>query len=187
MKKTACDWLDNRTTPASFNYQFFPTEIDMTEIHFRVKASQNAYIGLSNTSSEQPVMYELVFGTVNNKYSFIRRCPATNCPKALEKVYTNNILSTTEYRGFWITYDYPNGRLVVGRDGQGSFMSWSDPSPLDVRYMGYSTGSASTGEFQFCNCESKLLSLISYLVEHFQLKKQNNFPDRYFRVKTYTQ
>ena len=44
----------------------------------------------------------------------------------------------------------------VGREANEYFMTWQDPNPLDVSYVGYSTGFGSTGVFKFCNL-SKLL------------------------------
>ena len=44
-------------------------------------------------------------------------------------------------------------------------MTWTDPNPLDVKYVGYSTGAGSHGEFKFCNlCEYDFTCFIQTFV-----------------------
>ena len=90
-------------------------------------------------------MYEVVIGGWSNTKSVIRR--AKQSQQKVE-ASTPSIVSPTEFRGFWITYN--NGVIKVGKEGQEAFMEWIDPNPLPVNNMGYSTGWGSNGEFKFC-------------------------------------
>ena len=56
-----------------------------------------------------------------------------------------------EWRGFWITYNMNTGKMDVGKEAQAAFMTYTDPNPLEVKYVGYSTGFGSEGKFRFCN------------------------------------
>ena len=63
------------------------------------------------------------------------------------EVHTPNILSNTEYRGFWIRYK--SGLVEVGKEMEVTpFLKWKDPEALSVdsRY-GISTGSGVTGSW----------------------------------------
>ena len=68
------------------------------------------------------------------------------------------MVSPDQFRSFWISFS-PEGSIAVGRAGEGAFMEYSDPpgndlyrapTPIDVKYIGFSTGWGSTGEFRFC-------------------------------------
>ena len=54
----------------------------------------------------------------------------------LARATTPGILSTLEYRRFWLTYD--RGTIRVGRGGKASpFMQWHDEARrVNVRYIG---------------------------------------------------
>ena len=94
-------------------------------------------------------MYEIVIGGWGNTQSVIRRSKQGNTKI---EASTPSILSPTEFRGFWITYN--NGVIKVGKEGQAAFMEWTDPTPLPVNNIGYSTGWGSNGQFEFCVEES---------------------------------
>ena len=64
---------------------------------------------------------------------------------------TPSILNENEWRGFWITYNMNTGMMDVGKEAQAAFMTYTDPDPLEVKYVGYSTGFGSEGIFRFCN------------------------------------
>ena len=68
-----------------------------------------------------------------------------------QRVETPAIVSNNEWRGFWISYDYASGHLQVGREGEPAFMSITDPTPIDVKYLGYSSWVGNTAQFRFCN------------------------------------
>ncbi|XP_022082062.1 secretory phospholipase A2 receptor-like [Acanthaster planci] len=151
-KDKACEILDTTSTDDNYSYRYHPSQANVERVEFKVKAGSDVHIGLSATSSNQPAMYEIVICGWGNTHSAIRRC--SQCQN-LVYVSTPNFLSANEFRGFWVNYDMSTGQLDVGKEGQAdAFMSWTDPSPLDVKYVGYSTGFGHAGEFQFCNlCE----------------------------------
>ena len=141
--------LDTISTDANYYYRYHPSTANVERIEFKVKAGSDVHIGLSSESSNQAAMYKVVIGGWINSNSAIRRC--ASCSNNEVYVSTPNYLSSTEFRGFWITYDLGTGKLDVGRQGLSSFMTWTDPSPIDVKYVGYSTGYGFDGQFQFCN------------------------------------
>ena len=135
-------------TDTKYYYRYFTSRANVERIEFKVKASNDVHIALSPTSSDHSPMYEIVISGWKNRKSAIRRCK--QC-KNMVVVKTPKFLSPAEYRGFWITYDLATGMLEVGRKGHADgFLSWTDPSPVDVKYLGYSTGWGSTGKFKFC-------------------------------------
>jgi len=100
--------------------------------------------------------YEVVIGGWLNERSAILACdqciPNGNV--------SNSPLSDTESRPFWITwywnttYSGETYGLTI-RTGTGSvvleneFMSWNDPQPHDINYIGIATGFGSNGTWTF--------------------------------------
>ena len=133
-------------TPDDHNYQYITDASGLTHLNFEVKASNDAHLGLSAQQNDLPDMYEIVIGGWANAKSGIRR---TKGGTDLVTVDTPDILLGTEFRGFWVSWN--DGTIKVGRAGESfPFMEWTDPNPLAVNYIGYSTGWGSTGEFRFC-------------------------------------
>ncbi|KAJ8034986.1 C3 and PZP-like alpha-2-macroglobulin domain-containing protein 8 [Holothuria leucospilota] len=116
-------------------------------IHIEVKASNDAHIALS-PSGYSYEFYEVVIGEWANLQSVIRHC--MQCPGEITE-FTQDYLSPSEFQQFWITFG-SNGAIAVGRDDETTpFMEWIDPDPVDVQYLGYSTGWESKGEFRLCS------------------------------------
>ncbi|XP_033624617.1 macrophage mannose receptor 1-like [Asterias rubens] len=145
------------TTDDIYNYRYHPSVANVDRIEFEVKASRNVYILLSTTSDEVPeqLLYEVVIGDKQNTFSSIRRCKL--CKDKVKKA-TSAFLNNQEFRAFWITYDLNTGVIAVGKKHELAFMTWTDPNPLDVKYVGYSTGAGSHGEFKFCNLYAGVVS-----------------------------
>ena len=70
---------------------------------------------------------------------------------------STGMVSPNSFRSFWISFS--PGFVAVGRAGEDAFMKcrdppgndvYSAPKPIDVKYVGFSTGWGSTGEFRFC-------------------------------------
>ena len=148
-----CEELTVGETDDQYFYRYHPSTVNVEMIEFEVKASSDVHISLSSSSSDVPDMYEIVISGWGNMQSVIRRC--IQCDNEVT-VSTPGYLSPDEFRGFWIKYDQTTGVLQVGREGNAYFMQWQDPNPLDVEYVGYTTGFGSTGVFRFCNL-SKLI------------------------------
>ncbi|XP_077862604.1 uncharacterized protein LOC100373394 [Saccoglossus kowalevskii] len=141
-----CANVDTINTPDIYNYQYMPGAPGMTRLEFEVKASKNVHIALSSQSNDLPNMYEIVIGGLENSQSFIRR---SKQGEDLAIAITPKMLSPSEFRGFWVTWD--NGIIKVGRAGETEpFMQMEDPNPLTINYIGYSTGWGSTGVFYVC-------------------------------------
>lgn len=70
-------------------------------------------------------------------------------------VATNNILSVTDSRPFWITWALNVTGGIIIRAGTGNalylneFMEWYDPTPRAINYVGISTGFGSNGTWIF--------------------------------------
>ncbi|XP_078585568.1 doublecortin domain-containing protein 1-like isoform X2 [Branchiostoma floridae x Branchiostoma japonicum] len=116
---------------------------------FEVKAASDAHIALSESNANEDGMYEIVIGTMMNRMSAIRQFKHEGLPDIRITQRTPDILSATEYHKFWISYD-GNGTIEVRRDGEADpIVQWTDPNPLLVRYVGYSTGHGCDGEWHF--------------------------------------
>ncbi|XP_033109626.1 uncharacterized protein LOC117110909 isoform X3 [Anneissia japonica] len=117
-----------------------------TRFEFSVKASNDVHIALSAENENLTPMYEIVIGGWNNKKSVIRRCQQCENRTLYEK--SLGFLNQNRYNQFWIRF--VNGEIAVGYIGDRAFMTYKDPNPLDINYVGYSTGWGSTGNFEFC-------------------------------------
>ncbi|XP_033110354.1 adhesion G protein-coupled receptor E3-like [Anneissia japonica] len=112
---------------------------------FSVKAQNDVHIALSAQDTDLDPLYEIVIGGWGNTKSTIRRCKLC---KGLVYFQSSGFLDPNDYRRFWI--QFVDGNIAVGYIGEVAFMTYNDPNPLDVNYVGYSTGWGSCGSFQFC-------------------------------------
>ncbi|XP_077993135.1 C-type mannose receptor 2-like [Glandiceps talaboti] len=145
-----CDAFHTASTDDQYVYKFITAPVENSRVTFEVKASNDVHIALSPNDYDSNPMYEVVIGGWSNTHSAIRRCGL-----CAEEVYvvTDNIVSATEFRAFWITF--VNGKISVGKDGEPAFMEWTDPDPVDINYIGYTTGWGSNGEFILCTDHSE--------------------------------
>ncbi|XP_077978612.1 uncharacterized protein LOC144434040 isoform X2 [Glandiceps talaboti] len=147
-----CNNLKQFSTDTTYLYRYLASSSPITRVNFKVKATNDAHIALSAGPQDMSNLYEIVIGGWRNTQSVIRRSKQGD-HKAVAS--TPDILSPNEFEEFWISYN--NGVIKVGKEGQEAFMEWTDPNPLPVNNMGYSTGWGSTGEFKFCVEESGVL------------------------------
>ncbi|KAJ8017844.1 C3 and PZP-like alpha-2-macroglobulin domain-containing protein 8 [Holothuria leucospilota] len=141
-----CPFSMEYDTDTSYYYRYLRLSIGISHIEFGAKANSDVHLALS-PSENSSELYEIVIGGWNNTQSVIRRCE--QCSHLVTEA-TDLYLSANEFRWFWITFD-SNGAIAVGRkDESTSFMKWADPDPLEVQYLGYSTGFGSSGQFRFC-------------------------------------
>ena len=134
-------------TDTTYYYRYLEIPTGTRRIEFEAKANNDVHIALSPSESSSD-LYEIVIGGWGNTRSVIRRCKQCEAHTTVE---TDHYLSASEFRMFWITFGN-NGVIAVGREDESTpFMEWTDPDPLDIQYLGYSTGWGSSGEFRFCN------------------------------------
>ncbi|XP_063360672.1 uncharacterized protein LOC134649773 [Cydia amplana] len=137
-------------TENDVKWQFFPIQGDSLRI--RVRASNGATIGLATHPWETDPMYEVVLGGWGNTKSVLRRFCCTNPDKA--KAETKEILKSGDSRGFWVRWD--GGNFMAGREGETKpFISWRDPDPFPVAFMGVHTGHGSNGVWEIENTSAK--------------------------------
>ncbi|XP_019646607.1 PREDICTED: uncharacterized protein LOC109487084 isoform X2 [Branchiostoma belcheri] len=139
---------ENRSTDDQYVFRWNLTAIDSSSLFtFEVQANNDAHVALSSQNQDLDDMYEIVIGGWNNTRSAIRRSKQ-GANRAFSS--TPGILSSTESRGFWISWT-ATGSISVGRQGEAHpFLEWTDPQPLHVAYAGYTTGWGSTGQWRFC-------------------------------------
>ncbi|XP_033108598.1 uncharacterized protein LOC117110106 [Anneissia japonica] len=119
--------------------------VGTSSIEFSVAAYHDVHICLSSMPEVMNPMYEIVIGGNTNTVSYIRRCAQCNS----ETSTTNTVVSPYVFTKFWISFD--NGLIRVGINGEDAFMTFQDQDPLDVYYIGFSTGFGSGGLFRFCH------------------------------------
>lgn len=127
-------------------YAFRP--MNGRSFRFRVKAPHNANVCLSGAAAEVPQhMYEIFLAGWNGKESAIRR----NKKDDVCKVQTPNLLSSSEFRGFWVVVT--NNSIKVGREGESNaFMTHTDALvPLRITHYGYCTAFGATGSWTFAD------------------------------------
>ncbi|XP_066302793.1 EGF-containing fibulin-like extracellular matrix protein 2 [Branchiostoma lanceolatum] len=143
-----CDIVTTGYSDTSYRYRWQQPAVPGSLFTFQVRARNDAHIGLSPHNGDSDPMYERVIGGWRNKWSVIRR--RKQGPNLVE-VRTQDILSATSYRGFWVSWS-SYGTISVGRQGEtSSFMRWRDPDIQPIRYVGYTTGYRSTGYWRFCD------------------------------------
>ncbi|XP_078578004.1 C3 and PZP-like alpha-2-macroglobulin domain-containing protein 8 [Branchiostoma floridae x Branchiostoma japonicum] len=135
------------STPNKYEYQYVKKPTETTIFTFATKASNDVHLSLSARPTDMPSMYEIVIGGWQNTQSWITRSKQGD---HLVTVPTPEILSWHEFRAFWLSWT--DGVIEVGYGIQPTndslIMTWVDPEPLPVKYIGFSTGWGSLGEFK---------------------------------------
>ncbi|KAG9486397.1 hypothetical protein GDO78_006660 [Eleutherodactylus coqui] len=135
------------STPNKFEYQYVQKPQRMTHFDLTVKAHNNAHVALSSGPHDMAEMIEIVIGGQQNSRTWI------TTSKMGEPVSTANtpaILSWDEFRAFWISWK--NGFIQVGHGTKGFndsvIVEWEAGKQPDVKFIGFSTGWGSMGEFK---------------------------------------
>ncbi|KAJ8049150.1 C3 and PZP-like alpha-2-macroglobulin domain-containing protein 8 [Holothuria leucospilota] len=152
-------------TTTGFYFRYLPVHPGTTRITFDAKANNDVHIGLFPDQGGSEY-YLIVIGSYANRVSDIRRC--SSCVDVAEH-WETGIVTQDEFRRFWITFDC-NGNISVGRNEEATpLLQWTDPNPLTVNYMGYSTGWGSTGEFRFCDFGGESMLVCKKTLYYFSL------------------
>ncbi|KAJ0182697.1 hypothetical protein K1T71_002066 [Dendrolimus kikuchii] len=129
-------------TDNDLQYQYFPVSSDA--IRFEVETPNDAHLALTMGPQESNPMYEVFIGGWNNTKSVIRR---NKIKPDKVTVDTPDIVSSHEFRGFWIRWD--GGVVSAGREGEAiPFIAWTDPDPFAIAYVGVCTGWGATGTWK---------------------------------------
>ncbi|XP_045779513.1 uncharacterized protein LOC123877031 isoform X3 [Maniola jurtina] len=130
------------STDDNLQYQFFP--VSSGSVQFKIRAPNDAHIALTMGPQESDPMYEVFIGGWGNTKSVIRRNRTK--PEKVE-IETPYILNPGEFRGFWVRWD--GGVVSAGREGEAiPFISWADPEPFPVNFVGVCTGWGATGTWK---------------------------------------
>ncbi|CAK1544511.1 unnamed protein product [Leptosia nina] len=130
------------STEDNLQYQFFP--VSSGSVQFKVRTPNDAHVALTMGPQESDPMYEVFIGGWGNTKSVIRRNRTK--PDKVE-IETPGIVNGGEFRGFWVRWD--GGIISAGREGEAiPFISWSDPEPFPVAFVGVSTGWGATGTWK---------------------------------------
>lgn len=129
-------------TPDKIEYRsYFPFQNGI--VKFKVRAAHDAHLIFSGTESDSTPVVEVFLGGWKNTKSVIRS--NLTKPEAYE-CETPNILNANEFRGFWVRYT--DGVITAGNEGEAAaFLSWRNPEPFDIKYVGVCTGWGSTGSW----------------------------------------
>ena len=130
------------STEDKLEYHFFP--VSSGSVSFKVRTSNDAHIALTMGPQPSDPMIEIFLGGWGNTKSVIRRNRTK--PDKVE-IETPNILNGGEFRGFWIRWD--GGIISAGREGEAiPFLSWADPEPFPIAFVGVCTGWGATGTWK---------------------------------------
>uniref|UniRef100_A0A1I8NZK1 Farnesoic acid O-methyl transferase domain-containing protein n=1 Tax=Stomoxys calcitrans TaxID=35570 RepID=A0A1I8NZK1_STOCA len=130
-------------TPDKLEYKFFPVSHGV--FTFKIRAPNDAHLALTSQPKERLPMYEVFIGGWANTKSVIRR---NRQQPDVVQVATPKILSSSEYRGFWIRWQEQT--ITVGRAGESmAFMTYKDPQLFSINYVGLSTGWGASGTWSF--------------------------------------
>ncbi|XP_043910701.1 C3 and PZP-like alpha-2-macroglobulin domain-containing protein 8 [Protopterus annectens] len=135
------------STPNKYEYQYVQKPAKMTHFHVAVKAHNDAHFALSPSPYDTLEVIEIVIGGRQNSET---RISASKMGEPVVAANTANILSWDEFRNFWISWK--NGVVQVGHGTAPSIVSiivqTAKIKPFDVKYIGFSTGWGSVGEFK---------------------------------------
>lgn len=128
-------------TPDVLQYHYYPFRNGI--VQFRVRAPNDAHLALTGEPNETQPIVEVFIGGWQNSKSVIRY---NQTKPEVAEADTPSILSPNEYRGFWIRV---TGEVVtVGREGEAAaFLSWHNPQPFMVNYVGVCTGWGASGSW----------------------------------------
>uniref|UniRef100_A0A8C3D5K4 C3 and PZP like alpha-2-macroglobulin domain containing 8 n=1 Tax=Corvus moneduloides TaxID=1196302 RepID=A0A8C3D5K4_CORMO len=126
----------------SSNSYRIPSHFDIA-----VKAHNDAHLALSSGPHDMAEMTEIVIGGHQNTKTWIS---ISKMGEPVASRDTPGILSWDEFRSFWISWK--NGVIQVGHGtrvlNESIIVEWTVPKQLEVKYIGFSTGWGSMGEFK---------------------------------------
>ncbi|XP_044296930.1 C3 and PZP-like alpha-2-macroglobulin domain-containing protein 8, partial [Varanus komodoensis] len=135
------------STPNKYEYQYVRKPTRMTRFDVAIKAHHSAHIVLSSAPHDVAEATEIVIGGLQNTRTWIS-AGRMGDPVASEKTF--GILSWHEFQTFWISW--ADGLIQVGHGppapGEAVIVSWAAPRRQDPKYVGFSTGWGSAGEFK---------------------------------------
>ncbi|XP_029470045.1 C3 and PZP-like alpha-2-macroglobulin domain-containing protein 8 isoform X2 [Rhinatrema bivittatum] len=135
------------STPNKYEYQYIQKPTRMTHFDVAVKAHNDAHFALSSGPHDMAEMIEIVIGGNQNARTWIS---TSKMGDPVASTNTAGILSWDEFRSFWISWK--NGVIQVGHGMQplneSVIIEWAEARQPDVRYIGFSTGWGSIGEYK---------------------------------------
>ncbi|VFV36960.1 c3 and pzp-alpha-2-macroglobulin [Lynx pardinus] len=135
------------STPNKYEFQYVQRPLWLTRFDVAVRAHNDARVALSAGPQDTAGMVEIVLGGHQNTRSWIS---TSKMGDPVASTYTAKILSWDEFRTFWISWH--GGFIQVGHGPEPSnesvIMAWTLPRPPEVRFIGFSTGWGSMGEFR---------------------------------------
>lgn len=135
------------STPNKYEYQYVKKPARMHQFQVVVKTHNDAHFALSASPHDTAEMIEIVLGGRQNTRSWIS---IGKMGDPLVSVSTPGILSWDEFRSFWISWK--DGVIQVGHGlhstNESVILQWTGQFQGQVRYIGFSTGWGSVGEFK---------------------------------------
>ncbi|XP_072033262.1 uncharacterized protein [Amphiura filiformis] len=127
------------STPYCYDWNLKEIPPTLDAFCFKVKGSTEAYIALSPVREPDvtQAVYEFALGVDGNSRTVLRRRVHAN---DLVSADTSGMLHGDSFEEFCITIDRRNGILTVSMQGQPPFLTYQDPMPLDIRYLGIAGG-----------------------------------------------
>ncbi|KAJ1085590.1 hypothetical protein NDU88_005720 [Pleurodeles waltl] len=135
------------STPNKYEYQYVQKPSKMTHFDVAVKAHHNAHFALTSGPHDMAELIEVVIGGNQNAKTWIT---TSKMGEPVASANTAGILSWDEFRSFWISWK--NGIIQVGHGTQpvneSLIVEWAVLKNPEVKYIGFSTGWGSMGEFK---------------------------------------
>ncbi|XP_063003438.1 C3 and PZP-like alpha-2-macroglobulin domain-containing protein 8 [Elgaria multicarinata webbii] len=135
------------STPNKYEYQYVQKPARMTRFAVAIKAHNSAHVVLSSAPHDMAEMTEIVIGGHQNARTWIA---TSKMGEPVASAETAGILSWDEFRHFWVAW--ADGIIQVGHGpsalNESVIVTWAAPRPPEVKYVGFSTGWGSVGEFK---------------------------------------
>ena len=142
-----CTVLYVISTGDDYIHHFYPNVVSkITSFTFQVMSPNDAHVLLSSQLSDASgvALYEISIGGWVNTQSVI--CKAKDCGTIYSTASTVGVVSGSQFKWLWVSWT--GGVVAVGQGqtvGQNVFLSYTDPSPTAVNYIGVATGWGATG------------------------------------------
>ncbi|XP_071443251.1 C3 and PZP-like alpha-2-macroglobulin domain-containing protein 8 [Hetaerina americana] len=141
------------SSPDTFRFEWVGAPRSREGVVFEARAGAGIHIALSDVREASPNMYRVALGDADNTVSWIGR-GSHAIGVHLASAQTPRILSSEDFRTFWMTWEQRSGRLEVGTGHafhNGTILTVKTDPTLRVRQLGFASDWGLPAEFRVWN------------------------------------
>ncbi|XP_046392318.1 C3 and PZP-like alpha-2-macroglobulin domain-containing protein 8 [Ischnura elegans] len=141
------------SSPDTFRFEWVGAPRSREGVVFEVRAGAGVHVALSDVREASSSMYRVALGDADNTVSWIGR-GSHAIGVHLASAQTPRILSSEDFRTFWMTWEQRSGRLEVGTGHtfhNGTILSVKTDPSHRVRQLGFASDWGLPAEFRVWN------------------------------------